>query len=65
MVKYPQILRDWLDLQDGARPIVIWWEPINPDETIFRVSTSFGVFIIRRFKGDIIQQKDDSWSTEG
>lgn len=65
MVRYPQIIRDWLDFQDGARPIVIWWEPINPDETIFRVSTSFGVFIIRRFKGDIIQQKDSSWSTEG
>ena len=61
MVKYPQILRDWLDLQDGARPIVIWWDPVNPEETIFRVSTSFGVFVIRRCRGDIIQQKEERW----
>jgi hypothetical protein len=47
----------------GDAPIVLWWEPIDPDETIFRVSTSFGVYIIRNFKGEIIAEKDSSWCT--
>jgi hypothetical protein len=55
--------RMWLDMQAGNTPIVLWWEPINPDETIFRVSTSFGIYIIRNFKGEIIAEKDLSWST--
>ncbi len=53
----------WLDMQAGNTPIVLWWEPINPDETIFRVSTSFGIYIIRNFKGEIIAEKDSLWST--
>lgn len=62
MVKYPQIIKMWLELQDGKRPIVIWWEPIDPDETIFRVATSFGIFILRSHRGDIIATEEKSWS---
>jgi len=63
VVKKPQTLRMWLDMQGGDAPIILWWEPIDPDETIFRVSTSFGVYIIRNFKGEIIAEKDSSWCT--
>jgi len=63
MSNKPETLRMWLDMQAGNTPIVLWWEPINLDETIFRVSTSFGIYIIRNFKGEIIAEKDLSWST--
>jgi hypothetical protein len=63
MVKKPQTLRMWLDMLGGDAPIILWWEPIDPNETIFRVSTSFGVYIIRNFKGEIIAEKDSSWCT--
>ncbi len=58
MASKPETLRMWLGMQSGNTPIVLWWEPIDPDETIFRVSTSFGIYIIRNFKGEIIEERD-------
>lgn len=60
MSRYPETIKTWLDLQDGKRPIIGWWEPINPEETIFRVGTSLGVFIVRNCLGDIIARKESS-----